>query len=86
MPEGVGLIALCPDCHAVKYLARTRLVARQQGDPSIYEHALRHLAGVNDWDDQRVREYLVGVQAEFHRREALGAWTEDFSPLLGTTK
>ncbi len=82
----VGLIALCPDCHAVKHLARTRLVARQQGDPSIYEHALRHLAGVNDWDDQRLREYLVGVQAEFHRREALGAWTEDFSPLLGTTK
>lgn len=29
----VGLIALCPNCHAVKHLARTRMVAVQQGDP-----------------------------------------------------
>ena len=78
----VGLIALCPDCHAVKHLARTRLVARQQGDPAIYENALRHLARVNAWDDERVRDYLADVQAEFRRREALGEWIQDFSPLL----
>jgi len=79
----VGLIALCPDCHAVKHLARTRLVARQTGDPSIYENALRHLARVNGWDEQRVLAYLAEVQDEFRRREALGAWTQDFSSLLG---
>jgi hypothetical protein len=81
----VGLLALCPDCHAVKHLARTRLVARQQGEPAIYENALRHLAHVNDWDDQRVRTYLAEVQAEFRRREALGEWIQDFSPLLDTS-
>ena len=80
----IGLIALCPDCHAVKHLARTRLVARQRGDPSIYANALRHLARVNDWDDQRVREYLAEGQAEFRQREALGEWAQDFSPLLAT--
>jgi hypothetical protein len=79
----VGLIALCPDCHAVKHLARTRLVARQQGDRSIYENAVHHLAHVNVWDDQGVRDYLAEVQAQFRRREALGEWTQDFSPLLG---
>src|SRR5689334_11202026 len=36
----VGLIALCPDCHAVKHWARTRQVSRERGDLSIYEHAL----------------------------------------------
>jgi hypothetical protein len=79
----IGLIALCPDCHAGKHLARTRLVAREQGDPSIYEYALHHLACVNEWDDQQVRDYLAEVRAEFRRREALGAWTQDFSPLFG---
>lgn len=82
----VGLIALCPDCHAVKHLARTRLVARQTGDPSIYENALRHLATVNEWDAEHVKKYLAEVQAEFHRRAAAGEWTQDFSPLLGTSQ
>src|ERR1700739_2271001 len=54
----VGLLPVSPACHAAKHLARTRRVARQQSDPSIYEHALRHLARVNDWDDQLVRVYL----------------------------
>ena len=80
----VGLIALCPDCHAVKHLARTQLVAREQGDPTIYENALRHLARVNEWDAQHMRDYLAEVPSEFRRHEALGAWTQDFSPLLGT--
>ncbi len=59
------------------------MVSREQRDPSIYENALRHLAHVNEWDDERVKEYLTEVQAEFRRREALGAWTQDFSLLRG---
>ena len=74
-----------PTATRVKHLARTRLVARQQGEPAIYENALRHLAHVNEWDDQRVRTYLAEVQAEFRRREALGEWIQDFSPLLDTS-
>jgi hypothetical protein len=59
-------------------------VARQQGDPSIYERAVRHLARVNDWNAEQVRAHLAEVRAEFRRREALGEWTQDFSPPLGT--
>ena len=81
----IGLIALCPDCHAVKHLARTQLVARQQGDPAIYENALRHLASVNGWDAKRTREYLADVREEFRRREVLGEWSQDSSPHLGTS-
>ena len=42
---------------------------------------LRHLARVNDWDAERVRDYLAEVQDEFRRREALGNWAQDFSSL-----
>jgi len=61
-------------------------VARQQGDPSIYENALRHLARVNDWGAERMKEYLAEVLEEFRQREALGEWTQDFSPLIGTSQ
>ena len=81
----VVLFAFFPDCHAVEHLARTRLVARQQDDPSTNDNPFCHLARVNGWDEQRVREYLARAQAEFRRREALGEWTQDFSPLLVTT-
>ncbi len=80
----LGLIALCPACHAVKHLYRTRIVATQQGDPSIYEQALRHLAGVNSWTPAQVDAYLAEVGVEFRRREALGPWTYDFSTYSGS--
>jgi hypothetical protein len=79
----VGLIALCPDCHGVKHLARTRLVSIEQGDPSIYENALRHLAAVNGWDDARVQAYLSEANELLQRREALGTWVQDFSAFPG---
>ena len=81
----IGLIALCPDCHAVKHLARARQVARQRGDPSIYESALRHLASVNDWDAEHVKVYLAEVREGFLRREALDELTQDLT-LLGTSQ
>jgi len=36
----LGLIALCPACHAVKHLYRTHAVSVEQDDSSIYENAL----------------------------------------------
>lgn len=77
----IGLIALCPDCHSVKHLARTRLIAREQNDPAIYERALQHLAQVNGWDPSTVQTYLTKTAGDFQRREALGRWTHDFSML-----
>lgn len=78
----VGLIALCPDCHAVKHLARTRMVSVQQGHRSIYENALRHLARVNEWDGERLKSYVAATRETFQRREALGAWAQDVSLLF----
>jgi hypothetical protein len=78
----IGLIALCPDCHAVKHLFRTKKISVQQNDPSIYLNALRHLARVNEWDPERVKSYLAETAETFQRRQALGAWSQDFSLLL----
>ncbi|SRR5579875_342499 len=79
----VGLIALCPACHAVKHLYRTRAVSIEQNDPSIYQDALRHLAQVNGWDEAQVQAYLQKTHETFLRREALGPWTQDFSAFPG---
>jgi hypothetical protein len=35
------------------------MVSIQRGDPSIYEDAMRHLARINDWDDDALRAYLA---------------------------
>lgn len=76
-----GLIALCPACHAVKHLYRTHAVSREQGDPSIYDNAVAHLARVNGWDEAQVQAHLDETQATYRHREALGPWTQDFSAL-----
>lgn len=75
----LGLIALCPACHAVKHLYRTHAVSIEQNDPSIYKDALRHLENVNEWNNSDVQSYLVETRHTFRRREALGAWIQDFS-------
>jgi hypothetical protein len=82
----VGLIALSPDCHAVKHLGRTRKVSVQQGDPSIYENALRHLARVNEWDGEQLKSYVAETRETFQGREALGAWAQDLSLLFDGDK
>lgn len=42
----VGLIALCPDCHAAKHIGRTLEVYTQREQERIFEHVQR----VNNWD------------------------------------
>jgi hypothetical protein len=79
----LGLIALCPSCHAVKHLYRTHAVSIEQGDPSIYENTPRHLADVNGWDDTQVQGYLAETRETFRRRESLGPWVQDLSPFPG---
>ena len=75
----LGLIALCPACHAVKHLYRTHAISRERGDPSIYEDALAHLAKVNGWDEGQARAHLAETRAVYLRREALGPWMQDFT-------
>jgi len=79
----VGLIALCPACHGVKHLYRTHAFSTQQGDPSIYESALRHLAQLNGWSHAQVQAYLAETRGTLRRREALGPWVYDFSAFPG---
>ena len=79
----IGLIALCPQCHAVKHLYRTGEVSIEKNDPHIYQRALDHLARINGWDATTRSAYLAQVRADFKRREALGPWAQDFSALMG---
>ena len=79
----VGLIALCPDCHAVNHLYRTHAVSNQQGDPSMYGNALGRLAQVNGWNGAQVQAYLGETHESFRRREALGPWVYDLSAFPG---
>jgi hypothetical protein len=65
----------------VKHLYRTHALARERGEPSIFQAALDHLAAVNGWEAEEVRTYLAEVRAEYLRREALRPWSEDLSGL-----
>lgn len=76
----VGVVALCPDCHAVKHLGRTRKVGgvflRRAQDRSlsaarkdvllcVEELAIEHLCRVNGW---------TAREARLHQRDALERW------------
>lgn len=76
-----GLVALCPDCHAVKHLYRTSAVAAENHDPAVLGNALRHLREVNGWTGQQLDRYLAQVRRDYERREGLGPWTADYSAL-----
>lgn len=52
----LGLIALCPSCHAVKHFGRTKAIGKGA-------EALTHLAAVNEWSEKHADEY-VGLAFE----------------------
>jgi hypothetical protein len=60
----VGLIALCPSCHAVKHLGRTMA----EGN---YDAAFEHLMRVNGWDREVTHRYVDYVFALWERRSAI---------------
>jgi hypothetical protein len=69
----VGLVALCPSCHAVKHLARAQI-------DGVYEEALEHLGNVNKWSKAEVDAYVAGVWETFHWRSQQ-QWTLDLTYL-----
>jgi hypothetical protein len=65
----VGLIALCPGCHAVKHLGRTMA----EGG---YDAAVEHLMRVNGWGREVTHRYVDYVFALWERRSGM-AWRLD---------
>jgi hypothetical protein len=56
-----GLIALCSNCHMVKYIG----LAQIQGNNLI---AKTHLAQVNNWDDETTENYIKNQKSIWIRR------------------
>jgi hypothetical protein len=69
----IGLIALCPDCHACKHIGRSIAVGKG-------EQAIMHLSKVNGWDAPTCEQY---IRDAFHRWEVMSEreWKLDISYL-----
>lgn len=66
-----GLIALCPQCHAVKHIGLAGLRGKK-------EEAEAHLAKVNGWTISQAREYIAESFRLWERRSRK-EWDVDIS-------
>lgn len=69
----VGMIALCPACHAVKHYGRSCAIER--GD-----EARAHLVEVNGWDEVQMADHLAEARDTWDARSAK-AWDLDLTYL-----
>ena len=51
----IDIIPLCPMCHQVKHLGRTR----EFGTKRQWERVIRHLQKTNDWPDWKVEKAVI---------------------------
>lgn len=72
----VDIIPICPTCHAVKHLGRTREVASE----AEWERVLIHLQRVNDWPDWKTEKYVV-LQFQIWRARSMIDWKLDLGLL-----
>lgn len=66
-----GLIALCPDCHAVKHIGRQIVLG-------FGDEAKAHLAFVNGWDEEQAEAY-VDAAGELWLERSRHSWKLDLS-------
>ena len=66
-----GLIALCPACHEVKHIGRSRAVGKG-------EEAFAHLGKVNGWRAARTRDYVDQAFLDWRNRSR-HEWQLDLS-------
>jgi len=67
----IGLIALCPSCHAVKHFGRSQAIG--QGGK-----ALAHLKRVNRWKEDQAWDHINRSFEDWQRRSSV-EWTLDLS-------
>ncbi|QBL95636.1 hypothetical protein KSAC_34570 (plasmid) [Komagataeibacter saccharivorans] len=65
-----GVIALCPDCHAVRHWGRSMATGKEQ-------HVLRWLAWINGWTPAQARACADEAMALWHWRSGHTGWTCD---------
>lgn len=68
-----GLISLCPSCHEVKHIGLAGIKGRR-------EIAMKHLAKVNDWDEETTEKY-VKKAFEIYKERSNHQWTLDITKL-----
>jgi hypothetical protein len=73
----VRLIALCPQCHAVKHIGRSQATSKAAG-----ERALKHLMKVNEWPRGRANAYIQECYEVWSERSQY-EWDLDISWLDG---
>lgn len=69
----VRLIALCPDCHAVKHFGRTQVVGNM-------DKAVEHILKVNGWTKKQLMDHLDEAFRLWRQRMAI-QWQLDLSYL-----
>lgn len=70
----VDIVPLCPLCHQVKHLGRTR----ENATPRQWARVINHLQRVNDWPDWKVEKAVV-LAFEIWRMRSQVEWTLDVS-------
>jgi hypothetical protein len=68
----VGVIALCPMCHAVKHWGLSVYIR------GLEKECIRHLRSVNDWNMREVNKHVRNITDEYDRRN-VHSWTQDIS-------
>jgi len=67
----IGLIALCPACHAVKHLGHTNIIGKA-------DEAINHLATINQWSHDEAVNY-VNEQFQIWEERSKHNWELDLS-------
>lgn len=70
----VDIWPLCPMCHKVKHLGRTR----NESSPEQWARVIDHLAHVNNWSGWQVEKYVM-LQFQIWRLRSQMKWALDVS-------
>lgn len=73
----VRLIALCPQCHAVKHIGRSQATSKAAG-----ERAIKHLMKVNEWKRAEAENYIAASYDQWSWRSQF-EWDLDITWLKG---
>lgn len=72
----VDIVPICPRCHQVKHLGRSRATM----DPHQWAAVIQHFMDVNEMYDERIDEYLMDAFSVWERRSQF-RWKLDVSLL-----
>ena len=66
------VVALCPNCHAIKHIGRTQLIGREMD-------AMEHFMRVNGCSQMEYHDALSKANEEYFRRNRIEGWVTDIT-------